>query len=81
MGWRLVVQSEKNPVYLENRVDAFMEETLKKLLETMSESEFEQKRQGLIDKKLEKFKNLGEETSSFWSQINGNYNDFMRSKS
>lgn len=81
LGWRLVVQSEKNPTYLENRVDAFLEDTLKKLLETMSEDEFEQKRQGLIDKKLEKFKNLGEETSSFWSHISGGYNDFMRSES
>jgi len=78
LGWRVVVQSEKNPVYLENRVDVFFDEHLKKLLEDMSNEEFEQKRQGLIDKKLEKFKNLGEETSSFWSQISDGYHDFMR---
>lgn len=78
LGWRVVVQSEKNPVYLENRVDVFLDEHLKKLLEDMTNEEFEQKRQGLIDKKLEKFKNLGEETSSFWSHISGGYHDFMR---
>ncbi|KAG9014054.1 Insulinase (Peptidase M16) [Tulasnella sp. JGI-2019a] len=78
LGWRVVVQSEKNPTFLENRVDVFFDETLKKLLQTMSEEEFGQKRQGLIDKKLEKYKNLGEETSSFWNHINNGYHDFMR---
>lgn len=78
IGWRLVVQSEKNPAYLENRVDLFFETTLKKLLEDMTDEEFEHKRQSLIDKKLEKFKNLNEESTSFWSQITSGYHDFFR---
>ncbi|KAG8889415.1 Insulinase (Peptidase M16) [Tulasnella sp. 332] len=78
LGWRVVVQSEKNPTFLENRVDVFFEETLRKLLQTMSDEEFEQKRQGLIDKELEKHKNLVEETGNFWNHINNGYHDFMR---
>lgn len=72
------MQSERNPVYLENRVDEFLDKTLKPLLEDMSEEEFEQKRKSLIQKKLEKFKNLGEESNSFWAHITSGYHDFTR---
>ncbi|KAG8912214.1 Insulinase (Peptidase M16) [Tulasnella sp. 408] len=78
IGWRVVVQSEKDPIYLEHRVNRFFTDTLGPLLENMSEDEFEQKRRSLIQKKLEKFKNLGDETNSFWTHITSGYHDFMR---
>lgn len=78
LGWRLVIQSEKNPVFLENRVDNFLDTTVKPLLEEMPIEEFEQKRKSLVQKKLEKFKNLGDETNSFWTHITSGYHDFMR---
>ena len=77
VGFRIVVQSEKNPIYLENRVDAFFD-SFKLLLEEMTDEQFEQKKQGLISKKLEKWKNLGEEAGSFWSHLSSGYHDFRR---
>ncbi|KAG8937301.1 Insulinase (Peptidase M16) [Tulasnella sp. 418] len=78
VGFRVVVQSEKNPAYLENRVDAFFEENLTTLLQKMTDAEFDVKKQSLISKKLEKFKNLGEESGSFWNHITSGYHDFRR---
>jgi len=77
MGLRILVQSERDPVYLESRVEAFLD-TLKVTLEEMDESEFEKQKQSLIDKKREKIKNIGEEASRFWNAIDSGYCDFVR---
>ncbi|KAG8907980.1 Insulinase (Peptidase M16) [Tulasnella sp. 403] len=78
IGWRLVIQSERTPAYLENRVDEFLYANLRPMLERMSDDEFDQKRRGLIQKKLEKHKNLSDETNTFWIHIISGYDDFMR---
>jgi insulysin len=75
MGFRIVVQSEKDPVYLESRVDVFLEH-MKGVLANMDDEEFQKQKQSLIDKKLEKLKNLGEEAGRFWNQIDLGYQDF-----
>ncbi|KDQ10557.1 hypothetical protein BOTBODRAFT_36079 [Botryobasidium botryosum FD-172 SS1] len=77
MGFRIVVQSERDPVYLESRVDAFLD-ALKVILEEMDEVEFEKQKQSLIDKKMEKIKNIGEEAGRFWNAIDTGYCDFLR---
>lgn len=77
MGWRVVVQSEREPSYLESRVDNFLESLQAKLL-SMSEEEFTVHKNGLIAELLEKPKNLGEEASRFWSHISTGYYDFSR---
>lgn len=56
----MLVQSEKDPAYVESRIDAFWVE-FKATLEGMSEVEFEKYKQTVINKKLEDHKNMWQE--------------------
>jgi secreted Zn-dependent insulinase-like peptidase len=75
MGFRITIQSERNPVYLESRVDAFLEH-LKVIIEDMSQEDFERERQSLIDKIMDQLKNLREETRRLWDHIDDGYYEF-----
>ena len=75
MGLRFLVQSERTPEYLDFRVEAFLV-TFRHMLEKMSDSEFEGHKRSLIVKRLEKLKNLDQETSRFWNHITNEYYDF-----
>ena len=57
MGFRITVQSERHPVYLESRVDSFLQQ-LQGTIDAMTAEEFDRQRQSVIDKKLTKLKNL-----------------------
>ncbi|KAF8163442.1 Metalloenzyme, LuxS/M16 peptidase-like protein [Crassisporium funariophilum] len=76
-GLRIVVQSEKKPNYLEERVEAFLEE-MKGKIEEMTDEEFQVQKTGLEKKWLEADKNLAEEVSKFVVQINSGHWDFFR---
>ncbi|OAA58393.1 a-pheromone processing metallopeptidase ste23 [Niveomyces insectorum RCEF 264] len=75
MGFRFLVQSEKVPQYLEERVDAFLTEYGVTLAD-MSDAAFEGHKRSLIVKRLEKPKNLYQETSRHWIQIHNEFYDF-----
>jgi len=77
-GLRIVVQSEKKPGYLEERVEAFLDE-MKAKFEQMTDKEFDSHRGGLEKKWLEADKNLAEEFSRFLLHINTGHLDFLRS--
>ena len=77
-GLRIVVQSEKKPGYLEERVEAFLDE-MKIRLETMTDEEFISHRSGLEKKWLEADKNLAEEVAKYIVQLNSGHLDFLRS--
>ncbi|VFQ78510.1 unnamed protein product [Cuscuta campestris] len=77
-GLQFIVQSSaKDPGYVESRVRAFVIMLKSKLL-YMSEDEFKKKVNALIDVKLEKFKNLWEETNFYWWEISGGTYKFNR---
>jgi insulysin len=76
-GLRIVVQSEKNPGYLEERVEAFLD-GMKSTIEAMSDEVFAEQRSGLEKKWLEIDKNLADEHSRFAAQINSGHWDFLR---
>jgi len=76
-GIRILVQSERHPTYLEERVEAFLD-FIKTKLETMPESEFSEQKTGLERKWREGTKNLVEETNKYWSQIDSGILDFHR---
>lgn len=76
-GWRVVVQSERKPPYLESRVESFLD-LFRGTLATMPELEFERQRDSYAVKRLERLKNLGEEASRFWIHIESGYEDFLR---
>jgi insulysin len=77
IGYMVLVQSERTPDYLESRVNAFL---LKfgKDLEKMTTEEFESHKRSLINKRLEKLKNLESETGRFWGHIGSEYFDFYQ---
>ncbi|KAI0032813.1 Metalloenzyme, LuxS/M16 peptidase-like protein [Vararia minispora EC-137] len=76
-GLRIVVQSERSPVYLENRVEAFLD-YMKTELGEMGEEIFTEQKNGLKMKWLEAPKNLPEETSRYWGHIDSGYLDFFQ---
>ncbi|XP_042422583.1 insulin-degrading enzyme-like 1, peroxisomal isoform X3 [Zingiber officinale] len=68
-GVQIIIQSSvKDPLYLEARVDAFLEKFGSKLHE-MTNEEYKNYVNALIDMKLEKFKNLWEESAFYWREI------------
>lgn len=75
IGYRFIIQSEKDAVYLESRIDSFLN-GFKDTLEKMSETDFEGHKRSLITKRLEKLKNLDQESGRLWSYIDSEYLDF-----
>lgn len=80
IGYRFIIQSEKNPIYLEERIDNFLS-GWRKTLEGMSDKEFEGQKESLINKRLEKLKNLGQESGRLWTHVTSEYLDFELGKS
>ncbi len=76
-GFRVLVQSEKDSVFLETRIEAFLD-YFQTYLNDLSDEEFDKNRQSLVDKRLEKPKNLYGESSRFWARIGDGYYDFLR---
>ncbi|KAG0237856.1 Metalloenzyme, LuxS/M16 peptidase-like protein [Mortierella sp. GBAus27b] len=77
LGISILVQSERDPIHLENRIEHFLRSRIGSLLETqMTEEAFQKQVQSLIQKNLEKHKNLGQETDAYWEQITSGYYDF-----
>jgi insulysin len=79
LGLHVVVQSERGPVYLEGRVEAFLDH-MKGVIELMTDEQFAEQKHGLEKKWREVSKNLNEEASRFWAQIDSGYLDFSRRK-
>jgi insulysin len=75
-GLRFILQSERDPVHLESRVENFLETRMKTYLEEMKPEEYEKQVNSLIQRKLEKDKNLRTETYRYWGQIVSGYYDF-----
>ncbi|KEY67145.1 hypothetical protein S7711_03006 [Stachybotrys chartarum IBT 7711] len=74
-GFRILIQSERTPEYLDSRIEAFLSK-VGTLLENMTDSDFEGHKRSLIVKRLEKLRNLDQESARHWSQISNEYYDF-----
>jgi secreted Zn-dependent insulinase-like peptidase len=69
----IVQGDEKNPKVMDARVEAFIQE-FRRILVEMDDDEYKLKVKGAIDKLLEKDKSLNEETNRIFNQIsNGRY--------
>ncbi|QDS69094.1 hypothetical protein FKW77_010166 [Venturia effusa] len=75
IGYRILIQSEKTPKYLESRIDAFLE-SFRQQLEEMSEEQFGKYKTSLINKRSERLKNLTSESARFWTHIVAESFDF-----
>ncbi|KAF2191778.1 LuxS/MPP-like metallohydrolase [Zopfia rhizophila CBS 207.26] len=76
-GYRILIQSEKDCHYLEGRIDHFLAQ-FEKTLEEMSEDEFEGHKRAVINKRLEKLKNLTQEGNRFWNHMFSDAYDFQQ---
>ena len=77
MGYRVIIQSERPTDYLEERINAFLA-SFAKSLKNMPQEEFESHKKSLINKRLERTKNLDEESTQLWSHISNEYLDFQQ---
>jgi len=75
IGFRFIIQSEKSPEYLEERIDAFLTDYAE-IVEKITDVELEGHKSSLINKRLEKLKNLDQESGRMWSHIDSEYLDF-----
>jgi insulysin len=75
-GYRILIQSEKDCRYLEGRIEHFLTSFEQKLAD-MSEDEFEGHKRAVINKRLEKLKNLTQEGNRFWNHIFNDTYDFL----
>ena len=74
-GFRILIQSERTPGYLDTRIEAFLVQ-LGDIIDKMSDTDFEGHKRSLVIKRLEKPKNLDQESTRHWNQISGEYYDF-----
>ncbi|KAF2269404.1 LuxS/MPP-like metallohydrolase [Lojkania enalia] len=79
IGYRILIQSEKDCHYLEGRIEHFLS-SFNKRLEDMSEEDFEGHKRAIINKRLEKLKNLTQEGNRFWNHIFSDNYDFLMSQ-
>lgn len=74
-GLRILIQSEKTPEYLDQRIEAFLVQ-IGETIASMSDADFEGHKRSLIIKQLEKPRNLDQESSRHWTHIAAEYYDF-----
>ncbi|KAJ7565037.1 hypothetical protein O6H91_02G045200 [Diphasiastrum complanatum] len=68
-GAQFIIQSTvKDPQGIDQRVEVFLE-SFEAILQKLTDDEFKRNVNSLIDMKLEKHKNLWEETSFYWKEI------------
>ncbi|CDZ96447.1 related to ste23-metalloprotease involved in a-factor processing [Phaffia rhodozyma] len=77
IGWHILVQSQNDSVYLENRIEAFLS-SLASHLESLPAEDFERQKKSLIEDKLQSLKNLYEESARLWGSIQDGFFDFKK---
>lgn len=75
-GYRVLIQSERDTAYLQQRIEVFLEGMVK-ILKKLSDEEFQKYVSSLIVKKQEKHQNIGEEADNYFSHLNSGYYHFM----
>ncbi|CAH1642013.1 unnamed protein product [Spodoptera littoralis] len=76
-GFRVIVQSDRHPEYLEERIENFLQGSLE-YLQNMSDVEFSKHRAALAAQKLEKPKRMSSRASLMWSEITAQVYNFDR---
>ncbi|KAJ3143098.1 Insulinase (Peptidase M16) [Physocladia obscura] len=75
ISFRVLVQSEKGPKFIEDRVEGFLK-SLKDILASMPAKELKKNAEAVAFNLLEKDKNLAQEASKHWARISSRYYDF-----
>ncbi|KIW07432.1 uncharacterized protein PV09_02272 [Verruconis gallopava] len=75
LGYHVLVQSERTPEYLETRIESFLN-GLGNIIRKMPDDKFEKLKNSLINKRLERLKNLSSECNRFSTHILNEGYDF-----
>jgi insulysin len=78
-GMLFRIQSEMPTVFVESRIDAFLED-LKEALQKIDQNDFEKQRTGLVTKLTEKYVNIDQEYTEFAERIDSGTYDFTASE-
>ena len=78
-GVRVLVQSDREPKYLDTRIEQFMH-SMRDFIKDMATEEFETNLKGLIAKRLEKPKNLSSRAGRYWNEIVRQQYNFNRAE-
>lgn len=76
-GVRLIIQSDRSPVYLDERIENFIQLT-KENLEKMTDDEFKQHVEALILTKLEEPKKMSHQLELYWNEVVSHQYNFDR---
>lgn len=76
-GLRIIVQSNKHPQFVEERIDAFME-SMQDYITNMSDEEFNRHKESLATQRLEKPKMLTSQSGIYWNEISMQQYNFDR---
>ena len=76
-GLRVIVQSERHPVYLDQRIESFLI-SVDTMLVQMEQEEYKQHVEALASKRLEKPKKLSVRNGRYWSEILSQHYNFNR---
>lgn len=78
-GLRVIVQSDRHPMFIDYRVEEFLKKMLD-FIKNMEEAEFSRHKEALASRRLEKPKRLSGLTSQFWSEITSQQYHFNRNE-
>ncbi|KAJ8667813.1 hypothetical protein QAD02_009476 [Eretmocerus hayati] len=76
-GLRVIVQSNKHPQFVEERIDAFME-SMQEYIEGLSDTEFNDHKESLATQRLEKPKQMSSQSGVYWNEIVAQQYNFDR---
>ena len=76
LGVTISIQSERDPVYLDHRIETLFRERIQTMLNDMSEDDLKRQIESAAVKKLETSKNLGEESTKYWKTITSGFYEF-----
>ena len=77
-GLRFLIQSERDPIYLDSRIEKFLSENVKEILNKMTEKDFYLHSSSLKQDLTQKKKTLSGESKQLWDSILSGSNDFLR---
>ncbi|CAH2062107.1 unnamed protein product, partial [Iphiclides podalirius] len=78
-GMRIIVQSDRHPRYLEERIEAFLQ-SAREYLEGMSPEEFLKHRSALAAQRLETPKRMAVRAGQIWNEISAQMYNFDRAR-
>ncbi|KAK2166408.1 hypothetical protein LSH36_39g02052 [Paralvinella palmiformis] len=76
-GLRVIVQSDRSPEYVEQRIEAFLHK-MESYIQDLSEEQFQKHVEALADRRLEKPKKMSSQSSRYWSEIISQQYNFDR---